>query len=60
MTIPAGTVIPCTLQTAINSQLAGFVDCVLPSEVRGATGSVTLLDRGTQIFGEFRSALQQG
>ena len=60
MTIPAGTVIPCTLQTAINSQLAGFVDCVLPSEVRGATGSVTLLDRGTQIFGEIRSALQQG
>jgi type IV secretion system protein VirB10 len=60
LTIPAGTVIPCILQTAINSQLVGFVDCVLPSEVRGATGTVTLLDRGTQIFGEIKSGLQQG
>jgi type IV secretion system protein VirB10 len=60
LTIPAGTVIPCTLQTAINSQLMGFVNCVLPSEVRGATGTVTLLDRGTQIFGEIRSGLRQG
>jgi type IV secretion system protein VirB10 len=60
LTIPAGAVIPCTLQTAINSQLMGFVDCVLPSEVRGATGTVTLLDRGTQIFGEIRSGLRQG
>ena len=60
LTIPAGVVIPCTLRTAINSQLMGFVDCVLPAEVRGATGTVTLLDRGTQIFGEIRSGLRQG
>jgi type IV secretion system protein VirB10 len=60
MTIPAGTLIPCTLQTAINSQLAGFVDCVLPAAVRGATGAVTLLDRGTQVMGEIRSGLFQG
>jgi type IV secretion system protein VirB10 len=60
LTIPAGAIIPCTLETAINSQLMGFVDCVLPAEVRGATGTVTLLDRGTQIFGEIRSGLRQG
>lgn len=60
MTIPAGTIIPCTLQTAINSQLMGFVDCVLPEAVRGATGQVTLLDRGTQVMGEIRQALFQG
>ena len=61
LTIPAGTVIPCILQTAINSQLVGFVDLVtIPSEVRGATGTVTLLDRGTQIFGEIKSGLREG
>ena len=60
LTIPVGAIIPCTLQTAINSQLMGFVDCVLPAEVQGATGTVTLLDRGTQIFGEIRSGLRQG
>jgi type IV secretion system protein VirB10 len=60
LTVPAGTIIPCTLQTAINSQLMGFVTCVTPAEVRSATGSVTLLDRGTQIMGEIRSGLRQG
>lgn len=60
MTIPAGTLIPCTLQTAINSELVGFVDCVLPAAVRGATGAITLLDRGTQVMGEIRSGLFQG
>jgi type IV secretion system protein VirB10 len=60
LTIPAGTIIPCILQTAINSQLVGFVDCTLPEEVRGATGQVTLLDRGSSIFGEIRSGLQNG
>jgi type IV secretion system protein VirB10 len=48
------------LQTAINSQLAGFVDCVLPAAVRGATGTITLLDRGTQVMGEIRQGLFQG
>ncbi len=60
LTIPAGTIIPCSLQTAINSQLHGFVTCVVPAEVRGATGTVTLLDRGTQIFGEIKSGIRQG
>jgi type IV secretion system protein VirB10 len=60
LTVPAGTIIPCTLQTAINSELVGFVTCVTPAEVRSATGSVTLLDRGTQIMGEIRSGLRQG
>lgn len=60
LTIPAGTVIPCILQTAIYSELAGFVDCTVPAEVRGATGTVTLLDRGTQVFGEIKSGLREG
>jgi type IV secretion system protein VirB10 len=60
LTIPAGTIIPCVLQTGINSQLQGFVDCLIPSEVRSATGTVTLFDRGTQVMGEIRTGLRQG
>jgi len=59
-TIAAGTIIPCTLQTAIDSGLPGFVKCVLPQAVRSMTGRVTLLDRGTQVLGEIRSGLVQG
>jgi type IV secretion system protein VirB10 len=58
--IAAGTMFDCTSETAINSQLPGFFTCVLPAPVYGATGRIILLDKGTQIFGEIRSALQQG
>jgi type IV secretion system protein VirB10 len=60
LTIPAGIVIPCILQTAINSELMGFVDCVMPSEVRSADGTVSLLDKGTTVFGQIRSGLRRG
>lgn len=59
-TIAAGTIIPCTLQTAIDSGLPGFVKCVLPTSVRSMTGAVTLLDRGTQVLGQIRQGLVQG
>jgi type IV secretion system protein VirB10 len=59
-TIAAGTIIPCTLQTAIDSGLPGLVKCVLPQAVRSMSGSVTLLDRGTQVLGEIRAGLVQG
>lgn len=60
MTITEGTVIPCTLQTAINSELPGLVVCVVPIDIRGTTGNVVLLDRGTRIIGQIQSGLLQG
>lgn len=58
--ITQGTVVPCILQTAINTQLAGFVTCVIPVDVRGTSGNVVLLDRGTKIVGQIESGLMQG
>jgi type IV secretion system protein VirB10 len=52
--------IPCTLQTAIDSQLPGLVTCVVPIDIRGATGNVVLLDRGTKIVGQMENGLLQG
>ena len=60
MMVTQGTIIPCTLQTAIDSQLAGFVKCVLPQSVRSTTGNVVLLDRGTTVVGEIQAGLVQG
>jgi len=59
-TIAAGTLIPCTLQTAIDSGLPGFVKCVLPQPIRSMTGAVTLLDKGTQVIGQIQQGLIQG
>lgn len=55
-----GTIIPCTLQTAIDSQLPGYVKCVIPRDIRSTTGDVVLLDKGTQVIGEIHSGLMQG
>jgi type IV secretion system protein VirB10 len=52
MTIAQGTSIPCTLQTALDSALPGFATCQIPFDVKGTEGTVTLLDAGTQVFGE--------
>ena len=60
MVITEGTIIPCTLQTAIDSQLPGLVTCVVPIDIRGATGNVVLLDRGTKIVGQLETGLLQG
>ena len=54
-----GTIIPCVLQTALDSTLPGFVTCMIPEDVQGKTG-LTLLDRGTRIVGEFRGGVRQG
>jgi type IV secretion system protein VirB10 len=60
MVVTEGTMIPCVLQTAINSELPGLVTCVVPIDVRGTTGNVVLLDRGTRIVGQIQSGLMQG
>lgn len=60
MVITEGTIIPCTLQTAIDSELPSLVTCVVPIDIRGATGNVVLLDAGTKIVGQMQSGLLQG
>jgi type IV secretion system protein VirB10 len=60
MVLTEGTVMPCILQTAIDTQLVGFVTCVVPIDVRGTSGNVVLLDRGTKIVGQIESGLVQG
>ncbi|MGY5795528.1 type IV secretion system protein VirB10 len=58
--VTKGTIIPCILQTAIDTNLAGYVKCLLPQDVRGTTNNVVLLDRGTIVVGEIQRGLQQG
>jgi type IV secretion system protein VirB10 len=48
--LTTGAILPCILQTAMDSTLPGLVSCVIPQDVRGKTG-LTLLDRGTRVVG---------
>jgi type IV secretion system protein VirB10 len=60
MLVTQGTVLPCLLETAIDSTLPGFATCVLPRDVLGSTGTVVLLEKGTRVVGEFRGGMRQG
>ncbi|GHH25660.1 hypothetical protein GCM10008023_39270 [Sphingomonas glacialis] len=58
--LSAGTVIPCTLQTAINSTQAGFVSCVINHDVYSENGRIVLLDKGTKVLGQYSGGITQG
>ena len=58
--LSAGTVIPCTLQTAINSTQAGFVSCVVNHDVYSENGRIVLLDKGTKVLGQYSGGITQG
>lgn len=55
-----GTVVRCTLETAIDSELAGLVTCVTGGDVYGGDGRQVLLARGTRLLGEAHSDLHAG
>ena len=57
--LTTGTVMPCVLQTAMDSTLPGFVTCVVPQDILGKTG-IVLLDRGTKVVGQFQGGMRQG
>lgn len=58
--LSAGTLVPCTLQTAINSTQAGYVSCVVGHDVYSEDGRVVLLDKGTKILGQYAGGITQG
>ncbi|HWX51526.1 MAG TPA: TrbI/VirB10 family protein [Roseomonas sp.] len=60
LTVPVGTRIPCIPEMPIDSSVAGFFSCITPVDVRGSTGTVVLMERGTRIVGEVRSGLVRG
>lgn len=51
--LSAGTVIPCVLDSAIDTTTAGFVRCHLEQDIYSASGALVLLDAGTVVLGEY-------
>ncbi|WP_142416037.1 type IV secretion system protein VirB10 [Bartonella massiliensis] len=58
--IAMGTSIPCILETALNSDQPGFASCVINRDILSDNGRVVLLDKGTQVIGEYRGGIKQG
>jgi type IV secretion system protein VirB10 len=58
--VTAGTLIPCVLQTALNSAQPGYTTCLIPKDIYSENGRVILMEKGTKVVGEYRGGLQQG
>lgn len=58
--VAMGTTIPCTLETALSSDQPGFTTCVMNRDVLSDNGRVVLMEKGTQVVGEYRGGLRRG
>lgn len=59
-TVATGTMIPAVLETAINTDVPGYVRAVVSQDVRSFDGSRVLVPRSSRLVGQYQSGLQQG
>lgn len=58
--VAMGTSIPCALETALSSDQPGLTSCVITRDVLSDNGRVVLMEKGTQVVGEYRGGLRRG
>lgn len=59
-TVAQGTLIPAVLETAIDSDVPGYVRAVVSQDVRSFDGSKVLIPRSSRLIGEYKAASQAG
>ena len=59
-TVTQGTMIPAILETAINTDVPGYVRAVVSRDVRSFDGARVLVPRSSRLIGQYQSGLQAG
>ncbi len=59
-TVTEGTLIPAILETAINTDVPGFVRAVVSQDVRSFDGKRVLVPRSSRLIGQYQAGVQQG
>ncbi len=59
-TVAQGTMIPAVLETAIDTDVPGYVRAVVSQDVRSFDGSRILVPRSSRLVGQYQSGLQAG
>ncbi len=59
-TVTQGTLIPAILETAINTDVPGYVRAVVSQDVRSFDGTTVLVPRSSRLIGQYQAGVQQG
>jgi type IV secretion system protein VirB10 len=59
-TVVQGTLIPAVLETAIDTDVPGYVRAVVSQDVRSFDGSKVLIPRSSRLIGEYKGVTQAG
>ena len=59
-TVTQGTLIPAILETAIDTNVPGFVRAVVSQDVRSFDGKRILVPRSSRLIGQYQSGMQNG
>ena len=59
-TITEGTLIPAILETAINTDVPGYVRAVVSQDVKSFDGKRVLVPRSSRLIGQYQAGVQQG
>ncbi|MXO66810.1 TrbI/VirB10 family protein [Altericroceibacterium endophyticum] len=59
-TVTQGTMIPAILETAIDTDVPGYVRAVVSQDVRSFDGTRVLVPRSSRLIGQYQSGLQNG
>jgi type IV secretion system protein VirB10 len=60
MTVSQGTLIAAVLETAIDSDLPGYVRAVVSQDVRSFDGTRVLIPRSSRLIGQYKSGVAAG
>ncbi len=59
-TVTQGTLIPAILETAINTDVPGYVRAVVSQDVKSFDGKRVLVPRSSRLIGQYQSGVQAG
>ena len=60
MIITKGTQLDCAMTVKLVNEVSGFASCVTTSNIYSTNGKVLLLERGSDLQGEYGATIQQG
>ena len=59
-TVTEGTLIPAVLETAINTDVPGYVRAVVSQDVKSFDGKRVLIPRSSRLIGQYQAGVEQG